>query len=86
MQINALQNELEILGKSRTQAQNTLISLQEKLQNLQVVYHANVESLKSFRETDFQVAQSISALNPYLENSMSKLHILELKKMVLCCF
>lgn len=67
MQINALQNELEILGKSRTQAQNTLISLQEKLQNLQVVYHANVESLKSFREADFQVAQSISALNPYLE-------------------
>lgn len=67
LQISVLQSELEMLGKSRTQTQNELIDLQEKLESLQSIYSSNAESLKSFGEADFEVAQFVRTLNPYLE-------------------
>ncbi|MCI5968364.1 hypothetical protein [Helicobacter sp.] len=79
-QINALQNELQMLGKSRSQAQDTLINLQEKLQNLQAVYQANLESLKSFGKADFQVAQFFRVLYPHLENFDVKIAYFGLEK------
>ncbi|MBX7491140.1 copper transporter [Helicobacter turcicus] len=67
LQISTLQSELERLSENRTQAQNELIGLQEKLESLWSVYHSNAESLKDFGEADFQVAQLILTLNPHLE-------------------
>ncbi|TLD82895.1 hypothetical protein LS70_006280 [Helicobacter sp. MIT 11-5569] len=72
-QIILLQNELETLGKSRTKAQKEMLALQEKLESLQAVYQANVESLKGFENTDIQVAQLVQTLNPYLKTHQVKI-------------
>ncbi len=79
-QIHTLQNELETLSKNRTQAQNTLINLQEKLENLQTIYKTNAESLKDFEKEDFQIAQLIFVLNPYLEKLNVKIAYFGLEK------
>lgn len=68
LQIGRLQEELATLSQSRTQAQNALLDLQERLKALQAIYALNAESLKPFGVMDFQAVQFLYALRGYLEN------------------
>lgn len=71
--VNALKLELDTLAQNRTNAQNEILSLQDKLETLKATHQNNTALLQDSARLNLQPATWIDRLNPHLEKHRVKI-------------